>query len=91
MAYSSIQITLWLVASTSVSGCELVKCGCPFAVVHCTSYTYVHTFTEFADQQCHVLNSSGALLILAHAAIQVVYCRYMLTPFVEWLNFYTSV
>ena len=45
----------------------------------------LHAFTEFTDQQCHVLNSSSALLILMHAAIQVVYCHYMLTPFVECL------
>ena len=41
---------------------------------------HVHAFTEFTDQQCHVLNNSGVLLILAHVAIQVVYCHYMLTP-----------
>ena len=45
----------------------------------------LHAFTEFTDQQCHVLNSSSALLILMHAAIQVVYCHYMLTPFMECL------
>ena len=33
-----------------------------------------------------LLNSMGALFILMHVAIQVVYCHYMLIPFVE-LNF----
>ena len=32
-----------------------------------------------------VLNSVGALFILTHVAIQVVYCQYMLTTFVEYL------
>ena len=32
-----------------------------------------------------VLNSAGTLFILTHVAIQVVYCHYMLTPFVEYL------
>ena len=32
-----------------------------------------------------LLNSAGALFILMHAAIQVVYCHYVLTPFVECL------
>ena len=46
----------------------------------------IYAFTKFADQQCHVLNSSGALLILTtHVANQVVYCHYMLTPFMECL------
>ena len=49
------------------------------------SWHTLHTFTKFTDQHCHVLNSAGALLILMHAAIQVVYCHYMLTPFVEYL------
>ena len=49
------------------------------------SWHTLHAFTKFTDQQCHVLNSAGALLILMHVAIQVVYCHYMLTPFVECL------
>ena len=32
-----------------------------------------------------LLISVGALFILMHTAIQVVYCHYMLTPFVECL------
>ena len=32
-----------------------------------------------------LLNSAGALFIPMHVAIQVVYCHYMLTPFVEFL------
>ena len=31
----------------------------------------LHPFTKFTDQQCH----TGALLILTHAAIQVVHCH----------------
>ena len=33
----------------------------------------------------YVLNTSGALLILTHETIQVVYCHYMLTPSMECL------
>ena len=33
----------------------------------------------------HVLNSTGALNIHTHVAIQVVYCHYMLTPCGEYL------
>ena len=33
-----------------------------------------------------LLNSAGTLLVLlTHASIRVVYCHYMLTPFVECL------
>ena len=44
----------------------------------------------------HVLNSAGALLVLLmHAAIQVVYCHYMLTLCVKnlygMLNFDTFI
>ena len=32
-------------------------------------------------------DSMGALFILPHAAIQVVYCHYVLTPFVKFLSY----
>ena len=32
-----------------------------------------------------LLNSVGALFVLMHVAFQVIYCHYMLTPFVECL------
>ena len=42
-----------------------------------------YAFTKFTDQQRQVLNNAGALLNLTHGAIQVVYCHYMLAPFME--------
>ena len=36
------------------------------------------------DDECHILNSAGALLVLL-MAIQVVCCHYMLTRSVEYL------
>ena len=38
----------------------------------------LHPFTKYTDQQCHILNSVGALLILIHAAIQVFTCLHLL-------------
>ena len=53
------------------------------------SWHALHAFTKFTAE------SVGALFILMHAALQVVYCHYMLTPFMEclWymLNFDTLV
>ena len=72
----SIKIVLWLysIASTSISLCKLGKYTIVYlmmlyslAVVHGTPC--IPSLTKFTDHQSH----ARALLILTHAAIQVVY------------------
>ena len=81
------KIVLWLIASTLVSHCELYSEVLMYilAVIngrHCTPL-----LSSLINNAMYVLNSVGTLLILTHAAIQVVYCHYMLTPFVECLRY----
>ena len=49
-------------------------------LLHPSLYCLINNILMYCH---HVLNSADALLILRHAAIQVVYCHYMLTSFVE--------
>ena len=90
MVPSSIKIALWLVASTLVSCCDLYSVVLMYVLyddVFFRSHSWhaLFTFTKFTDQYCHLLNSTGALLILRNTAIQVVCCHYMLVPFEECL------
>ena len=48
------------------------------AVIHDTSC--ISSLTSSPMYEHCILNSTGVLLVLIHAAIQVVYCHYMLTP-----------
>ena len=81
MVSISIKIVLWLIASTSVSHCELFKCQHSMMMY---SLAVVHGMPCMPSLSL-LLNSMGALFILTYAAIHAFYCHYMLTPFVECL------
>ena len=71
------QVLVFLISSRSWHALHTFTIDAPLYIIY--------AFTKFTDQQCSCKNSSGALIILTHTAIQIVYCHYMLTPFQEYL------
>ena len=72
MVSSSIKVVLWLVASTSVSQCELYSevLNVLDDDVLLSSHSW-HALHEFTDQHCH---SASVLLILMHELFTVITC-----------------